>query len=64
MHRERDEKERGDNVGERERARDLPLELREGDREDGREEEALDDRGAPGDDARSVEGKRRHGVES
>jgi hypothetical protein len=33
-------------------------------REDGREEQPLDHRGAGGDDARSVEGEGRHGVES
>ena len=42
-----DEEDDGQDVGEAQRARDLPLELGERDREDGREEERVDDRPGP-----------------
>ena len=42
-----DEEDAGQDVGEAQRARDLPLELRERDREDGREEERVDDGPGP-----------------
>ena len=61
---EGNQEEERDDVGERKRPRDLPLEFGERDGEDGREEQPLHHRGAGGDDARSVEGEGRHGVES
>ena len=61
VHEEGEEEERGDHVGERERSRHLPLELRVRHREDGHEEEALDERRALRDGARTVEGDRGHG---
>ena len=44
---EGDQEDPGEDVGEAERARDLPLQLRERDREDGREEERVDDGAGP-----------------
>jgi len=64
IHEEGEEEERGDHVGERERSRHLPLELRVRHREDGHEEEALDERRALRDGARTVEGEGHHGVVS
>ena len=61
---ERDEEQRGDDVRERHRPGDLPLELRERNREDGREEEPLDEGGAVREGARTVEGDRGHEGES
>ena len=54
--RERDDEDERDDVREGHRPGDLPLELREGDGEDGREEQPLDEGGALGDGARAVEG--------
>ncbi len=56
-----EQEERGDDVGERQRPRDLPLELGVRDGEDRHEEEALDERSTLRDGARTVEGDRGHG---
>ena len=61
VHGERDDEQEGHDVRERHRPGDLPLELRERDREDRREEEPLDQRGTLDGGARSVEGERGHG---
>ena len=64
VHDERDHEQERDDVREGHRPGDLPLELRERDGEDRREEEPLDHGGALDGGARSVEGDRRHEAES
>jgi hypothetical protein len=63
-HGERHEEDEGDDVREGHRARHLPLELGERDREDGGEEQPLDEGGSLREDARAGEGNRRHDAES
>ena len=64
VNRERDQEDERDDVREGHRPRDFPLELREGDGEDGQEEERFDEGSALRDDAWAFEGDRRHDAES